>query len=273
MEQVKRITSALILLPPLVFFLLHASPVLFLALVLMVIGLSLREYVHLLRHIHVSVCTHATWLAVMALPMMAHLSRGSTHWLSMTLFFSIVALTLSVMLTASQTAHFLPMLVYSVFGMLFLGWTLSHLILLRLLPAGPWYILFLCAVVWVGDTAAMYVGKSLGQHKMAPAISPGKTWEGAIGCVIGGVCTAVVSARFWLPDLVLWQCIVLGLCISLSAQLSDLGESMLKRYAGVKDSGGLIPGHGGMLDRIDSLLFATPTLVYALYVLLPAPSL
>ena len=93
-----------------------------------------------------------------------------------------------------------------------------------------------------------------------------------MGCVIGGVCTAVVSAGFWLPHLVLWQCIVLGLCISLAAQLSDLGESMLKRYAGVKDSGGLIPGHGGMLDRIDSLLFAAPTLVYALYVLLPASS-
>jgi phosphatidate cytidylyltransferase len=107
---------------------------------------------------------------------------------------------------------------------------------------------------------------------MAPVISPGKTWEGAIGCVVGGVGTAVVSARFWLPDLLLWQWIVLGLCISLAAQLSDLAESMLKRYAGVKDSGGLIPGHGGMLDRIDSLLFAAPTLVYALYVLLPAPS-
>ena len=107
---------------------------------------------------------------------------------------------------------------------------------------------------------------------MAPAISTGKTWEGAIGCVIGGVCTAVVCAGFWLPDLVLWQRMVLGLCISLAAQLSDLGESMLKRYAGVKDSGGLIPGHGGMLDRIDSLLFAAPTLVYALYVLLPASS-
>jgi phosphatidate cytidylyltransferase len=134
-------------------------------------------------------------------------------------------------------------------------------------------VLFLCAVVWVGDSAAMYVGKSLGQHKMAPAISPGKTWEGALGGVIGGVCTAVVSAGFWLPHLLLWQCLVLGLCISLAAQLSDLGESMLKRYAGVKDSGRLIPGHGGILDRIDSLLFATPTLVYALYVLLPTPSL
>jgi len=237
----------------------------------MVIGLSVREYLHILQHVHPSVCTYVTWLAAFALPIMAHL--GEVPWLSLTLFLSLVALTISVMLSASQAAHFFPMLVYSVFGVLFLGWTLSHLILLRLLPAGPWYMLFLCAVVWVGDTAAMYVGKSLGHHKMAPAISPGKTWEGAIGGVIGGVGTAVVSAGFWLPDLVLWQRLVLGLCISLAAQLSDVAESMFKRYAGVKDSGGLIPGHGGMLDRIDSLLFAAPTLVYALYVLLPTPSL
>jgi phosphatidate cytidylyltransferase len=270
MEQVKRIASALVLLPPLVFFLLHASPGLFLILVLIVIGLSLREYLHILQYVRLPVCTSVTWVAAVALPIMAHC--GDARGLSLTLFLSLVALTLSVMVSGSQTAHFFPMFVYSVFGVLFIGWTLSHLILLRLLPAGPWYVLFLCAVVWVGDSAAMYVGKSLGQHKMAPIISPGKTWEGAIGCVIGGVGTAVVSARFWLPDLLLWQWIVLGLCISVAAQLSDLAESMLKRYAGVKDSGGLIPGHGGMLDRIDSLLFAAPTLVYALYVLLPAPS-
>jgi len=270
MEQAKRIASALVLLPPLVFFFLHASPGLFLILVLIVIGLSLHEYFQILQRVHLSVCTYVTWLAAFALPIMAHL--GDARWLSITLFLNLVALTISAMLLASHASHVFPMLVYSVFGMLFIGWTLSHLILLRLLPAGPWYMLFLCVVVWAGDTTAMYVGKSLGRHKLAPAVSPGKTWEGAVGCVIGGVCTAVVSAGFWLPHLGLWQRIVLGLCISLAAQLSDLGESMLKRYAGVKDSGGLIPGHGGMLDRIDSLLFAAPTLVYALYVLLPAPS-
>src|SRR3989454_1988838 len=202
MEQVKRIASALVLLPPLVFFFLHASPVLFLILVLMVIGLSLREYLHLLQHVHLSVCTYVTWLAALALPIMAHL--GEAPWLSLTLFLSLVALTMSVMFSASQAAHFLPMLVYSVFGVFFIGWTLSHLILLRLLPAGPWYMLFLCAVVWVGDTAAMYVGKSLGQHKMAPAISPGKTWEGAIGCVIGGVFTTLGRGRFLFADLGVW---------------------------------------------------------------------
>ena len=269
MEQVKRVASALVILPPLVLFLLYASPVLFFILVLTLIGLSLREYFQILQHIHLSLCPNVTWLAAFALAITAHL--GGLCWLPIALFCSLVALTISVILTASHVAHFFPTLVYSVFGVLFIGWTLSHLILLRLLPAGPWYILFLCAVVWVGDSAAMYIGKSLGRHKMAPAISPGKTWEGSVGCVVGGVCTAVVSAELWLPDLVLWQCVVLGLCISLAAQMSDLGESMLKRYAGVKDSGGLIPGHGGILDRIDSMLFAAPTLVYVLHVLLPVP--
>ena len=270
MEQVKRVASALVILPPLVVFLVYASPGLFLLLVLALIGLSLREYFHLLQHVHLSLCTHVTWLAAFALTIAAHF--GGWRWLPIALFCSMVALTISAMLTASQVAHFFPMLVYSVFGVLFIGWTLSHLILLRLLPEGPWYMLFLCAVVWVGDSAAMYIGKSLGHHKMAPTISPGKTWEGSVGGVVGGVGTAVVSAGFWLPHLVFWQCVVLGLCISLAAQISDLGESMLKRYAGVKDSSRLIPGHGGILDRVDSMLFAAPTLVYALYVLLPVSS-
>jgi phosphatidate cytidylyltransferase len=270
MEQVKRVASALVILPPLVIFLLKAPPALFLLLVLALIGLSLHEYFRLLQHVHISLCIHVTWLAAFALTMTAHF--GGWHWLPLALFGSMVALTISAMFTTSQVAHFFPMLVYSIFGVFFIGWTLSHLILLRLLPAGRGYILFLCAVVWVGDSAAMYIGKSLGRHKMAPTISPGKTWEGSVGGVVGGVGTAVVSAGFWLPHLVLWQCVVLGLCISLAAQISDLGESMLKRYAGVKDSSRLIPGHGGILDRIDSMLFAAPTLVYALYVLLPVPS-
>ncbi len=270
MEQVKRIASALVILPPLVWFLCYASSVLFLILVLVLIGLSLYEYVHLLQQARLSVCTSITFLAALALASTAYL--GGWRWLPPGLFLSMVALTLSVMVLPSRESHVFPTFVYSSFGVLFIGWNLSHLVLLRLLPAGQWYILFLCAVVWVGDSAAMYVGKSLGRWKMAPSISPGKTWEGAVGGVVGSVLTAVVSAGFWLPHMVLWQCVILGLCISLAAQMSDLGESMLKRYAGVKDSGGLIPGHGGILDRIDSMFFAAPTLVYALHVLMLVPS-
>src|SRR5262245_10088521 len=270
MEQVKRIASALVILPPLVWFLCYASPVLFLVLVLVLIGLSLYEYAHLLQQVQLSVCTSSTFLAASALAIAAYF--GGWRWLPIALFLSIVALTLSVMVLPSRESHVFPTLVYSLFGVLFIGWNLSHLILLRLLPAGQWSILFLCVVVWVGDSVAMYVGKSLGRWKMAPAISPGKTWEGAVGGAVGSVLIAIVSAGFWLPHMVLWQCVILGLCISLAAQMSDLPESMLKRYAGVRDSGGLIPGHGGILDRIDSMFFAAPTLVYALHVLMLVPS-
>jgi phosphatidate cytidylyltransferase len=270
MEQIKRIASALVILPPLVWFLCYASPMLFSILVLILIGLSLYEYVHMLQQVQLSVCTNVTFLAAFALASIAYL--GGWRWLPIALFLSMVALTLRVMLLSSPGSPVFPTLVYSIFGVLFIGWNLSHLILLRLLPAGQWYILFLCVVVWVGDSVAMYVGKSLGRYKMAPAISPGKTWEGSVGGAVGGVLTAVLSAGLWLPHVVLWQCVILGLCISCAAQLSDLGESMLKRYAGVKDSGRLIPGHGGILDRIDSMLFAAPTLVYALHVLMIVPS-
>jgi len=270
MEQIKRIVSALVILPPLVLFLCYAPPVLFLILVLALIGLSLHEYFHLLQQVRLSLYTNVTFLAALALASAAYL--GGWRWLSIALFLNLAALTLSVMVLPTRESHIFPTLVYSIFGVLFIAWNLSHLIVLRLLPAGQWYILFLCVVIWVGDSIAMYVGKSLGRHKMAPTISPGKTWEGAVGGVLGSVLTAVVSAEFWLPHMVFWHCIILGLCISLAAQLSDLGESMLKRYAGVKDSSGLIPGHGGILDRVDSVLFAAPTLVYALHILRLVPS-
>ena len=255
MEHVKRIASALVLLPPLVFFLLHASPVFFLILVLMVIGLSLREYFHILQHVPLSVCTYVTWLAALALPIMAHL--GDARWLSITLFLSIMALTISVILTASRAAHFFPMLVYSVFGVLCISWTLSHLILLRLLPAGPWYVLFLCAVVWIGDTTAMYVGKSLGHHKMAPAISPGKTWEGLIG---GVATTTALSCALapWLTPLSLTHSFVIGLLLGVAGFVGDITISGIKRDLGIKDSGTMLPGHGGILDRLDSLTYTAP---------------
>src|SRR5215475_2105089 len=156
MEQVKRIVSALVILPPLVLFLCYASPVLFLILVLALIGLSLHEYFHILQHMQLSVCTSVTLLAAFTLAIAAYL--GGWRWLPVALFLSMVALTLSVMVLPSRGSHAFLTLVYSIFGVLFIGWTLSHLILLRLLPAGEWYVLFLCVVVWVGDTAAMYVG-------------------------------------------------------------------------------------------------------------------
>jgi len=139
---------------------------------------------------------------------------------------------------------------------------------------GPSLVTFLLFVVWAGDIAAYYVGRTFGKHKLAPRLSPNKTWEGAIGSIAGSLVAAGGllaladgftqwnSAKLSYPEEI-WYWLVLAVIVNIAAQLGDLVESALKRSAGVKDSGTLLPGHGGVLDRIDSLLLAAPMLWYA----------
>lgn len=262
MEQLKRVTSALIILPPLLCFLFYATSGFFLALVLLLTALSLREYFQMLALCQHPVQPGVSYLLASLLVCSAY--RSATFWLPLATFFALATLTINAILTGQSASQRFTALLHNLFGVFFIGWSLSHLVLLRNLPEGKWYILFLCAIVWVGDTLAMYVGKTIGRHKMSQSISPGKTWEGSLGGLIGGLITAVTSSSYLVPQLSLRQCLLLALLLSIMAQISDLGESMIKRYTGVKDSGELIPGHGGLLDRIDSLLFAAPTFVYAL---------
>jgi phosphatidate cytidylyltransferase len=175
----------------------------------------------------------------------------------------------------------------SIFCLLYTGLTLIALPSLREQANGPSLVVFLLFVVWAGDTAAYYAGRAWGRHKMAPKLSPGKTWEGAIASVAGSVIIAAALVSLaslmqepansavlsWLertfPSAVLsypdeiWYWLVLAAIINAAGQIGDLAESALKRSAGVKDSGSLLPGHGGVLDRIDALLLAGPVLWYA----------
>lgn len=265
MEQMKRVLSALAILPPLILFLAYASGEFFLVFILGIISLCLYEYFSLLARGQTTPCSWITYLSSWALAVTAYWESWS--WLPFLLFCSMIILSSGIMFILKEETSFLPVFVYSLFGVLWIGWNLSHLVILRGFPSGQWYILFLCLIVWGGDSLAMYTGKIWGRHKMAPALSPGKTWEGALGGLIGNLLTAVVSAPILLPHLSFTQTLLLATGIAPIAQVSDLCESMLKRYAGVKDSGTLIPGHGGMLDRIDSLLFAAPMFVYMLVLL------
>ncbi|MDQ2717645.1 MAG: phosphatidate cytidylyltransferase [Chloroflexota bacterium] len=145
---------------------------------------------------------------------------------------------------------------------LYLGWPMSIFLLLRGSGGGGWplargvlWLLVLFGGVWGADSAAFFAGHFLGRHKLAPNISPGKTWEGAIGGLVFSVIATLVLSV--VPLGVPWyMAIVLGLLIGVAAVLGDLAESLIKRQTHVKDSGQIMPGHGGMLDRIDSLLFA-----------------
>ena len=162
----------------------------------------------------------------------------------------------------------------SIFCLLYLGFTLVSLPALREQANGPSLLTFLLCAVWAGDTAAFYIGRAWGRHKMAPTLSPNKTWEGALGSVCGSLLATGVllglSHLLQMRDLPwlsypedIWYWMVLAVVVNVAAQVGDLAESALKRSAGVKDSGSLLPGHGGVLDRIDALLLAAPVLWYA----------
>ncbi len=125
------------------------------------------------------------------------------------------------------------------------------------------WLMIALLVSWVGDTAAYYVGRSIGKRKLAPIVSPGKTWEGAIASAVGGAVAAIVYAHYLIPTEPIWIIGLVGLAANIAGQFGDLCESAFKRGAGVKDSGTTLPGHGGWLDRIDSTLFSVPT-VYAI---------
>lgn len=150
---------------------------------------------------------------------------------------------------------------------LWLGWLLSHFVLLRdLSPAfdlgtGTRWLVLTFLVTWINDSAAYAVGKTLGRHPCCPYLSPKKTWEGTVGGWLGGVAAAVLLGR-WLVELPWVHGLILGILAASVAPFGDLAKSMVKRQMGVKDFGALIPGHGGMFDRIDSLLFVAPVMYY-----------
>lgn len=162
----------------------------------------------------------------------------------------------------------------SVFCLMYVGLTLLVLPALREEANGPSLLAFLFCVVWAGDIVALYVGRAWGRHKLAPRLSPNKTWEGAVGSVAGSLLAAGGllaladwftqwnSAKLSYPD-EFWYWLVLAVVVNVAAQVGDLAESALKRSVGAKDSGTLLPGHGGVLDRIDALLVAAPVLWYA----------
>jgi len=182
---------------------------------------------------------------------------------SLLLSSAVVISLILLLLCRQKEASFIDW-AWTIAGTLYVGWLLSHFVALRGLDDGRNWVFFALFVTFSSDTTAFFIGRALGRHHLAPHISPGKTWEGAIGGILGAI---VVSLLFTLPTplslpLSYWQAILLGLLVSIFGQLGDLVESLLKRNTGVKDSGKLLPGHGGFLDRIDSIVFAGIVVYY-----------
>ena len=207
----------------------------------------------------------------------AALFAGNYQWPDETVtFFGFLCIILLLYCAfASPIERVLADATSSVFALFYLGLTLIPIPMLREQSNGPSLLAFLFLTVWAGDILAMYTGRMFGRRKLSPKMSPNKTWEGTIGSVLGSVAVAGIllavstylaqwnSARLSFADEVWWYWLILAVVVNVAAQVGDLAESALKRSAGVKDSGTLLPGHGGMLDRIDALLLAAPVLWYA----------
>ncbi len=177
------------------------------------------------------------------------------------LVFALVpALSRGAAVSESLTAAALTFLGGAYLGAL--GGTMAGLLLLPPASQGPWRIVLLMAIIMTSDTAAYFAGHLWGRRRLAPSISPGKTVEGLLGALAGGIPSALVVRAFAFPAMPLAHAVVLGALVTAFGAAGDLSESLMKRWAGVKDSGALLPGHGGMLDRLDSLLFGAPVLYY-----------
>jgi phosphatidate cytidylyltransferase len=194
----------------------------------------------------------------------------------------VIVLSLVAELAYHQQPGSLPSWGLTLAGAFYIAWLLSHFILLRALNAPPLHdtifkqlgmqpgvawIYYACAITWLQDTSAYFVGRRFGRHKLAPILSPKKTWEGAAGGMIGAILTGIACVMLLGLPITLLQGALLGLVGGIVGPLGDLSESLIKRQVGLKDAGNLIPGHGGILDRADSLLFTVPILFYLIKLL------
>ena len=197
------------------------------------------------------------------LPLLAALS-GRAEMVTASVFVSLVIVIGATLVRYSAINNPFEHMAKLSFGLLLIGFSSAHLTMIMARPQGYLWLLMLTAVTVASDTCAYYTGSLLGKTKLCPAVSPGKTVEGFVGGLVGGVIAALMVTLYFLPAFNLWLIALVAALLSCVGVMGDLTESVIKRSAGVKDSGAILPGHGGVLDRIDSLLLSAPILYYML---------
>lgn len=257
--DIRRVFTAVLLIPG-VYIIIRYLPPWALTLLVMTGGfLALIELYRISFQPRANHLLVGAGLAVSALvTARQHLPFGLTELLAV----AALALPAAMLLSPGPFERRLKDLAITAFGVLYVGFTLSTVASTRSLPAGEWLVIFIALVTWAADTGAYYAGTLWGKHLLAPSVSPKKTIEGVAGGLALAVGAALVARAWFVPQFSLLDALVLGMLLTGSGLLGDLWESAIKRRAGVKDSGSILPGHGGMLDRLDSLLFTAPTFYY-----------
>jgi phosphatidate cytidylyltransferase len=240
---------------------------LFLLILLAVVEISLYEYFYLADAAGMHGVRWLAYLSGGALCLAQTTEPSTTEGnLLAVLLASVFLAALLPLLRSSSLKEYFGSAASTIFGILYLGFTLSWLFPLRFSfgSDGRAATLFLVAVNWAGDAAALFAGRTIGRTLLVPIISPRKTVEGAVGGLLGSLLVGLLCALWFWQTAGLEAVILLILIVAITGQLGDLIESALKRSADLKDSGGILPGHGGLLDRIDSLIFAVPALWFAM---------
>jgi phosphatidate cytidylyltransferase len=287
----KRIATAVVLIPIVLALILRAPVPVVAAVAGIVALLTIHEFLKLTESYGVEPMPLPTYLFTVLFFLAIAFSAGETPLLTTGRFLVTLGFAAAIVpflfLTRAMRGQNLsagyPAAAASVFAFTYIALPLGMLVQLRQQWAGAFYLLYLLLVVWAGDIFAYFVGKSIGRHLMSPRISPKKTWEGAVASMVAsvgvgwllfshaeGISSALLrmglierrDGLFGLEQPALGPIIFLTIILNIAAQLGDLVESLIKRGANVKDSGALLPGHGGMLDRIDAMLFAAPVLWY-----------
>jgi len=284
----KRIATAVVLIP-LVLFLVLKAPLYVLALVAGAVALlAIAEFLKLATRYGVQPIGRPTYayVAVFFVFVIVASTNPTPLVESTAVIYGLALATasapflfLTIAMRRSDLATGYPAAAASVFAFAYIAIPMALLVEIRQQAAGAIWVIYTLLTVWAGDIFAYFVGNALGHHRMSPEISPKKTWEGAIASILASVIIGTlwfqhapgISAAllrvgligrrdgiFGLEQPSLWPIIVLSAVVNIAAQLGDLVESLIKRGAGVKDSGSILPGHGGMLDRIDAMLFAAP---------------
>jgi phosphatidate cytidylyltransferase len=266
----RKVWMGSMMVPPIVLLIALGHPVVLYLMVFLATFFGLREYYNL-------VLPHSKWIerAVgigLGLILSVIISFGGMKDISPLFVMVLLILSILFMVTSKDLSSTISKIGMALFGILFIGFLLAYVSLIRNMTNGKLWVLFLIVTIWAGDISALLSGSFFGRHKLYPKISPNKTFEGLGGAIVGSIIVALTFTLLFIPHLEKGPCILLAIGLGILGQLGDFTESMLKRSAQVKDSGNLIPGHGGMLDRLDSFLFSAPFLHYSLlYLLKEAP--
>lgn len=257
----QRVATALVVLPLLLAALFLGPPLLPVAIVAATVIQGMRELLGLLDAAGARPLRLAGWIALAAFFVEAASPlSGVPLWLIAPLAVATAALGARADHGGAGLGAGVTLLAAAYLGGL--GGTIAGLVVLSPIEQGAWRVVLLLATIMTADAVAFFVGHTLGRHPLAPRISPSKTVEGAIGALLGGCAGALVVRAVGLHGLPAMHAVGLGALVAASGVAGDLFESLLKRWAGAKDSGALFPGHGGMLDRLDSLLFGAPVLYF-----------